>query len=166
MYRRAPAKVCMMFLLFFFKKTHLIIKMLSVILDMLRIISWILCSGKTTWTGEIRAGSWSREGSTTAQPMNDDSAILGVCPKGYYCPTGSEIYTPCPTGTYGFSRQLGSVGECTNCLGGHYCPSTNMTSSGPECTAGYYCSRASPVPDPVNATYGDECPTGTWQCRW
>ena len=49
---------------------------------------------------------------------------------------------------------------CTPCIGGKYCPSLNMTADGPSCSPGYYCESGSPVPDPLNATYGDECPTG------
>lgn len=92
--------------------------------------------------------------------MDDDKTTLGQCPKGFYCPTGSENPTPCPTGTYGNSWRVTRVEDCLPCGGGTYCPDLNMTENGPDCWAGYYCSGGSPVPDPVGQAYGDECPTG------
>ena len=61
----------------------------------------LLFVGLTNYTGLIKAGHWSRYGSGTRTPLVDDSAILGICTKGHYCPEGSEIPTPCPSGTYG-----------------------------------------------------------------
>ena len=62
-------------------------------------------------TGPIAAGHFSRYGSTTAEPMNDDTDILGYCPHGLHCPEGSENPTPCPLGTYGFSWGMTKVSE-------------------------------------------------------
>ena len=61
-------------------------------------------------------------------------------------------------GSYGW--RLTGVGQCTDCSPGKYCPETNMTADGTDCDAGYYCSGGSPVATPLNASYGDECPTG------
>jgi hypothetical protein len=58
-------------------------------------------AGASNTSGPIAAGHWSRYGATTGQPLNDDSEVLGVCPRGYYCPEGSETPTPCPSGTFG-----------------------------------------------------------------
>lgn len=116
--------------------------------------------GKTNSTGKIQAGHWSTTGSTTSTPAEDDSLIRGLCPKGYYCPEGSSRPVSCPSGTYGFGWMYKSVEDCNPCIGGKYCPQTNMTDNGPDCYAGYFCSAKSPIPDPVNQTYGSECPTG------
>jgi hypothetical protein len=59
-----------------------------------------------------------------------------------------------------FSIKLTSVGGCTSCDGGYYCPSQNMTDKGAQCSAGYYCSGKSPEATPSNQTYGDICPAG------
>ena len=56
-----------------------------------------------------------------------------------------------------------SVAMCTPCVAGKYCPSLNMTGNGPDCHPGHYCTGSSPVPDPVNQTYGDICPRGDKQ---
>ena len=58
-------------------------------------------TGMTNVTGPMGAGHFSTYGTTTAYPMDDDNTIRGQCPKGYYCPEGSEAPTPCPAGTYG-----------------------------------------------------------------
>ena len=57
-------------------------------------------SGLVNVTGPIAAGHFARYGSTTAEPFNDDTVILGICTKGHYCPEGSENPQPCPTGTF------------------------------------------------------------------
>ena len=58
-------------------------------------------SGLVNATGPILAGFFSRGGSTVEQPMVDNSEEIGKCPRGFYCPTGSENPTPCPLGTHG-----------------------------------------------------------------
>ncbi|CAC5381825.1 unnamed protein product [Mytilus coruscus] len=116
----------------------------------------------TNVTGPIQAGHFSQYGSGVSTPGDDPGVISGVCPKGHYCPQQSSLPTPCPAGTYGFSIKLQSEAACTNCDGGYYCPSQNMTDKGPQCTAGYYCSSKSPEPTPVNSTYGDICPAGSY----
>ncbi|XP_062606170.1 multiple epidermal growth factor-like domains protein 6, partial [Saccostrea cucullata] len=119
-------------------------------------------TGLTNYTGLISAGHWSRYGSGTRTPLVDDSAILGICTKGHYCPEGSEIPTACPSGTYGDSWKLTSLAACDACDPGTYCPITNMTATGSQCDAGFYCSGGSPESAPVNKTWGDECPAGSY----
>ncbi|KAK2153850.1 hypothetical protein LSH36_283g03036, partial [Paralvinella palmiformis] len=106
--------------------------------------------GMVNVSGPITGGYFSRYGTTTATPMDDDSTVRGQCPKGHYCPTGSEEPIPCPPGTYGFSWRLSSEDLCTPCGAGKYCPSQNMTADGSDCWPGYYCRSGSPVPDPAN----------------
>jgi hypothetical protein len=117
-------------------------------------------AGLSNVTGPIKAGHFSQGGSATAEPMDDDKTTFGQCPKGFYCPEGSENPTPCPAGTYSNSWRVTALANCLPCAGGFYCPEQNMTAIGPECLAGYYCSGGSPVSDPVGQVYGDECPTG------
>ena len=135
-------------------------------------------------TGITDAGFFSRGGILTSQPMDNDKVMYGQCPKGHYCPAGSENPTPCPAGTYGLvfsphfnlyliidpylkldhsyrdSWRLTVVTSCKQCTPGYFCSALNMSSIGAQCTAGYFCSGGSPTATPVNSTYGGVCPTG------
>lgn len=44
-----------------------------------------------------------------------------MCPAGSYCPSGSDIPTPCPAGTYSGLDNNGALTDCLNCTAGHYC---------------------------------------------
>ena len=61
-----------------------------------------LCAGQPNVTGPISAGHFSRYGSTTPEPQDNDKDYIGICPKGFYCPLASEDPVPCPLGTYGY----------------------------------------------------------------
>lgn len=110
-------------------------------------------------TKKIEAGYWSVSGSTRSDP-DDDGDIRGKCPKGFYCVQGISSPSPCAAGTYGPSFWLKSQAQCTSCDGGSFCPTSNMTTTGDLCSAGYYCSGGSSETAPNNETWGDICPTG------
>lgn len=59
------------------------------------------------------------------------------------------------------SWKLTALSTCDPCNPGTFCPETNMTATGSQCTAGFYCSGGSLESSPVNKTWGDECPAGT-----
>ncbi|XP_053125640.1 multiple epidermal growth factor-like domains protein 6 isoform X2 [Hemicordylus capensis] len=62
-----------------------------------------------------------------------------LCPKGYFCQSGSAYPAPCPTGKYQPNR------------GSEYCL---------PCQAGYYCHEAT-IGDPQSCPPHTYCPTGT-----
>ena len=64
-------------------------------------------------TGNCSAGWYCNHTSSTKYQH--------VCPAGSYCPSGSDIPTPCPAGTYSGLDNNGAVSDCLNCTAGHYC---------------------------------------------
>ena len=65
------------------------------------------------FTGNCSAGWYCNHTSSTKYQH--------VCPAGSYCPSGSDIPTPCPAGTYSGLDNNGAVSDCLNCTAGHYC---------------------------------------------
>lgn len=85
------------------------------------------------------------------------------CPQGFFCPSGTGIvWQVCPAGTYGNNVGFSQVSECTQCDGGQYCGTTNLTAPSGPCDAGYYCNSGSDSSQPSNFTSGDAgpCPVG------
>ncbi|KAJ7417001.1 hypothetical protein WISP_67321 [Willisornis vidua] len=77
-----------------------------------------------------------------------------ACPQGYYCPQGDTGLQarPCPNGTFGGQRGLGSADECSPCPAGKFCYTNGMDPPGiPH--PGFYCVQGSSKPEP--------CPEGT-----
>jgi hypothetical protein len=92
-------------------------------------------------------------------PELGSTTLIG-CPAGSYCPTGSSTPLLCPAGTFSSTPQLGNVSECTVCLPGKYCLTNGLQAVSGDCNAGYYCTLSSPVPNPVEQSYGDRCTAG------
>lgn len=88
--------------------------------------------GLTEPTGMCAAGYVCLSGANSSTP-NADS-----CPEGFFCPEGTSVPVSCPPGTYNPSMGRQSEDECTNCTGGHYCPTTAMINVGPQCSAGSF----------------------------
>ncbi|GIQ81354.1 hypothetical protein KIPB_002301, partial [Kipferlia bialata] len=85
------------------------------------------------------------------------------CPAGKYCPAGTSSEIPlCPIGTYSADLSLSDESQCTQCDGGHYCPSAGLTESGPSCTEGYYCTSgcSSALGSGPADSVGGICPSG------
>lgn len=57
--------------------------------------------GLINYIGLISVGYWLRYGLGIRIFLVDDSVILGICFKGYYCFEGSEILIFCFLGIYG-----------------------------------------------------------------
>ena len=66
----------------------------------------------------------------------------GRCLRGTFCPPGSSHSQKCTPGFYCHQDELNKV-------------------SGP-CAKGYYCSSGSMEERPINQTYGDICPPGSF----
>ena len=46
-----------------------------------------------------------------------ESTESGICPRGYYCPEGTELATQygCPNGTFNANEGITSEGDCQYC---------------------------------------------------
>ncbi|XP_055735232.1 keratinocyte proline-rich protein-like [Salvelinus fontinalis] len=73
-----------------------------------------------------------------------------LCPKGHYCPEGSPLALPCPTGEY--QPNPGSD-SCIPCRPGFYCEEAIVGEPWP-CPPHSFCPAATMVPQP--------CPNGTF----
>lgn len=82
-------------------------------------------------TGRCSAGYFCVTGATGAAPTQGLDA--DICPKGFYCPEGTLTPQPCPPGTFNPITGLQRVDQCTDCIGGTYCPTANMVLTGPAC---------------------------------
>ncbi|GLD57311.1 zonadhesin-like isoform X1 [Lates japonicus] len=97
-----------------------------------------------------------------------------LCPKGHYCPEGSAMALPCPTGEYQPNQGSDS---CIPCRPGFYCEEAIVGEPWP-CPPHSFCPAGTMVPQPCpNGTYTDSnqgglqeereclpCPSGKF-CR-
>ena len=60
--------------------------------------------------------------------------------QGFFCPTGSTIPQPCPSGSFGNSSGVKRSEECTPCPAGEYCSGYGLIEPSGPCDAGFYCS--------------------------
>lgn len=86
----------------------------------------------------------------------------GPCPPGHYCPKGSYEPQPCPRGTYTPLEKRGMLSDCIDCPGGQYCANSGQAAPNGSCYSGFYCTGRALKPNPVNESFGDECPTGNY----
>ena len=97
----------------------------------------------------------------------------GPCPKGFYCPLGTDSPYPCPRGTFNDKTKLQAENQCYNCTAGQYCGEMNLTKPTGPCWSGYYCpigaSRGDWIPCPagqycvVGSSSPVDCPNGTYR---
>ena len=121
----------------------------------------MFCAGEglTSPSGLCSPGYFCNEDASTATPMDDITG--GECPRGRYCLAGSTITaSSCPKGTFNNRTGLSNISECQFCPPGYYCPYTGLVEPFGLCNAGYYCIGGSPVSNPSNVTYGDQCISG------
>ena len=100
------------------------------------------------------------EGSSTCSscPAGSYCAGLGTvapvtCLAGSYCPISSSTFTSCPVSTYSAIQGAVSVGNCSWCPAGSYCPRTGL-SVALLCPAGSYC--------PFNSSAFISCPAASY----
>lgn len=95
----------------------------------------------TVAAGDSQGFVCNKDTSATSRTCTRGSIVANqiLCPKGYFCPIGSETATACPIGT--FSNVTGNTDQsnCTKCGSGKFCSHRGMTTEGVNCTAGYYC---------------------------
>lgn len=85
------------------------------------------------------------------------------CPAGYYCPESTgHVWQSCPAGTFSAATGLANETQCTQCTGGSYCDTKNLTVESGQCDAGYFCRSGSDDRTPSGLTAGDAgpCPVG------
>ena len=99
------------------------------------------------------AGFFCTSGVNTPQPNVNNTGIGGICPVSHFCPEGSAVPIPCPSGMY--NNETGAE-ECSVCPAGYFCLANVSTFEGSPCPAGHYC--------PNGTTYSTEfpCPPGTY----
>jgi len=108
---------------------------------------------------KCHVGYYCSEKALTPKPENITEGG-GPCLPGFYCESGYSRPLPCPKGTFGSRMYLGHLNECTDCDGGKFCPEDGLSSPNGSCYAGYYCKGRAVLPNPVDESYGDECPPG------
>ncbi|XP_030007196.1 uncharacterized protein LOC115431086 [Sphaeramia orbicularis] len=85
-----------------------------------------------------------------------------LCPKGHYCPEGSALALPCPTGEY--QPNPGSD-SCIPCRPGFYCEEA-IVGDPWRCPAHSFCPAGTMVPQPCpNGTYTHSNQTGLLEER-
>ncbi|CAM9131044.1 unnamed protein product, partial [Ectocarpus fasciculatus] len=103
-------------------------------------------------------GSWDNSGDLAGVCFNGTYCDVGMtrppdllrdsCPRGSYCPMGTEYPAPCPAGRYGLSSGLGSPDECTITPAGFYSVEGALNTTG-LCDPGYYCPPGSTGPQQI-----------------
>eukprot|EP01135_Chromosphaera_perkinsii_P006890 Nk52_evm45s621 gene=Nk52_evmTU45s621 len=115
----------------------------------------------TAVSGDCSPGYFCTTGVNTATPDGTtNTGTGGPCSKGHYCPLSTGTPVACPQGK--FNPSLGSTSDasCTVCSPGKYCTTTGLPAPTGDCTAGYYCTSGSIVPNPATVTAtGGPCPT-------
>lgn len=86
-----------------------------------------------------------------------------ICPRGQYCPLGSDYPTPCPRGTQLNTEGRYEEGHCDPCDAGYACDSVGTVTATTLCSPGYYCLAGSNSSMPTGALCpeGYYCPSGT-----
>lgn len=97
---------------------------------------------------------------TPTDATNVATGIGGPCPEGSYCPAQTEDPIPCPQGTFSDAQMLTAESECTQCLNGQFCGSSNLTAPTGDCDPGFYCYRGNSQsnPDGSDPAMGGPCP--------
>jgi len=109
--------------------------------------------------GPCDAGYICTGGAYTETPTDDKTGKL--CPSGGYCPPGSWVSEPCPSGTY--SNTSGAINDkdCRNCDPGYYCANARGPSPDGPCDEGHYCTRNAEESKQNIADPGFYAPTGS-----
>lgn len=98
--------------------------------------------GQYCQDGEIKgacaAGYFCDFGAESATDMNK------ICPKGHYCPAGTELPIRCPDGFYFPDTGATSRLDCRQCEAGYYCIENDGVSR--TCPAGHYCTDVTTEP--------------------
>ncbi|EDO40914.1 predicted protein, partial [Nematostella vectensis] len=112
-------------------------------------------------SGNCSAGFYCISGAKVPNPT--DGVTGNVCPAGSYCPSKSQMHTPCPPGTFSNSTQNTALSDCNDCTEGYYCEGGGNTRVTAPCCEGSYCPPRQSVckPNEYNCTLGHKCPLGS-----
>ncbi|RUS80924.1 hypothetical protein EGW08_011305, partial [Elysia chlorotica] len=102
---------------------------------------------------DCQAGYYCRYGVDTATPSGNHTGDGGICPVGFYCPTGTAEPVACPAGEYSDSP---GQSLCTACPAGYYCLENSTDYSHQICPSGHYCPQGTTSP------YANPCLKGTY----
>jgi len=113
-------------------------------------------------------------GAYTSNPT--DGVTGDICPRGGYCPVGTDIPVSCPAGTYNNETGGKTENSCFECDAGYYCSGTNNPYPTGGCAAGFYCTGGAATPYQFATSPGTysvvassspiACPEGTYQPQW
>lgn len=90
----------------------------------------------------------------------------GLCPKGFYCPSGTRhaFEFPCPRGTFNNQTGQRSAGDCTPCSPGFFCETLGLISPSGPCASRHFClggvSTRTPNASSTHLGVGGLCPLG------
>ncbi|XP_047248691.1 ABC transporter G family member 25-like [Girardinichthys multiradiatus] len=86
------------------------------------------------------------------------------CPKGHYCPPGTQtgVAFPCPAGTFSSQMGLSNKSGCELCPPGRYCSSSGLASPSGVCSPGYFCIQGSVSAQPEESPTGQRCSAGSY----
>ncbi|KAI8480901.1 hypothetical protein Bbelb_413740, partial [Branchiostoma belcheri] len=103
---------------------------------------------------DCAAGHFCIEGVDTATPNGlNNTGVGGICPPGYYCPTGTAAPRACEAGTFNYQEGRAS---CDPCPAGYFCYLNTSDPYANICPTGHYC--------PAGTEYGERypCLAGTY----
>ena len=87
------------------------------------------------------------------------------CPKGYFCPSGTQesAQYPCPAGKYNSQFGRTNIGSCVSCNAGCLCDPGSVEECPRRCPAGSYCPEG--TIQPLTCPAGNFCPRGSSRPR-
>ncbi|XP_036928145.1 uncharacterized protein LOC119004899 isoform X4 [Acanthopagrus latus] len=87
-----------------------------------------------------------------------------LCPKGHYCPPGTQsgVAFPCPAGAFGRQMGLSNKSGCELCPPGRYCSSPGLAAPTGVCSPGYLCIHGSASAQPEEGPTGGRCSAGSY----
>ncbi|XP_038155551.1 uncharacterized protein LOC119792815 [Cyprinodon tularosa] len=102
--------------------------------------------------GSINADAGNVSGTQTPMP----------CPKGHYCPPGTQtgVAFPCPAGTFSNQMGLSNKSDCELCPPGRYCSSSGLAAPSGVCSPGFLCIQGSVSSQPEEGPTGRPCSAG------
>ncbi|XP_055369802.1 uncharacterized protein si:ch211-286b4.4 [Betta splendens] len=87
-----------------------------------------------------------------------------LCPKGHFCPPGTQsgVAFPCPAGTFGRQMGLSDESGCELCPPGRYCGSSGLAAPTGVCSPGYLCIHGAVSSQPESGPTGRRCSAGSY----
>eukprot|EP01022_Parablepharisma_sp_SALTPOND_P014589 TRINITY_DN199_c1_g1_i1.p1 TRINITY_DN199_c1_g1~~TRINITY_DN199_c1_g1_i1.p1 ORF type:complete len:4309 (-),score=431.50 TRINITY_DN199_c1_g1_i1:34-12960(-) len=105
--------------------------------------------GQTSYTGQCYAGYYCNKDATMTTGFTTPRPNNRICPKGYYCPTGTDDKKPCPSSQY---QDVEGQASCKPCPAGYECQADSKTLCKPNLEKpSFYC----PVNNRAKVPCGD-----------